>query len=487
MSENESSRVLRLNAGLAGAYFLSGWLGLQVPQYGAYVTLVWVPTAIALAAIILRGPVLLPGAFLGSLAVNLLIEPRHPAACAVIAFGNALGPAVAGTALVRRFHLRPQLDRVRDAFAYLVVGVLGTGVITASLGALWLCVFGVAPWGEYSTVWLTWFGGEAAGSLIVGPLVLTWLTVPDPLVARLAPPLEKAAMALTLALATAIVLVVGERLASLPYVFGFFLGWILIRAGMREAFLALVAIGLVLVVGTAIGTGPFAAHPPHSGMLSCWMFLASTGSGILIGGGLVAERDRAIHHQQRLLAELDHRVKNTLATVSALAERSSDDAVDLDDYRSRFIGRVRAIARTHEGLAQLKWECMRVADVVEMTLEPFAGNDTDRLTMRGTATTLTAATVAPVTMVLHELATNAAKYGAWSREGGRVDVDWERSEVGALRLRWSESGGPAVLVPPTPGYGLTLITGTVVHELGGRASIQFPREGLVCVLEVPSD
>ncbi len=479
-------RAVLLNVVVAVAYFVAGWLGLRVPYYGEHVTLVRAPTAIALAAIVLAGPTVIPGILLGCLSLNVTLEPTLPWPAALVAIGNTLAPSLTGIVLVRWYAFRPQLDRLRDAFGYLGIGVLGTGVITASLGALWLCVFGDAPWGDYSTVWLTWFGGEAAGSLIVGPLVLTWLSAPDPVVWTPATSVEKTAMAASVALVFAIVLAYGGHLVSLPYTFVFLYAWILLRAGLRGAFLAVVAVALALVVGTALGVGPFIAQPPHVGMLSRWMFLAAAGGSVLIGGGLVGERDRALQRQRRLLAELDHRVKNTLATIIALAERSGDDAVDLGDFRARFIGRVRAIARTHEGLARSNWEPMKVGDVVAMTLAPFGNAGSDHLLASGDAATLAAAKVAPLTMVLHELATNAAKYEAWSRKGGQVAVVWAGTGDDGLRLSWREGGGPAPSASPAPGYGLRLIEGTVGYQLGGSIQLDFRGDGLVCTLHIPA-
>jgi two-component sensor histidine kinase len=253
----------------------------------------------------------------------------------------------------------------------------------------------------------------------------------------------------------------------------------------------------MLVAGTALGVGPFVVR--SEGMLSLWMSLVVAGSAIVTAGGLLAERDHALHqqrrllgeldhalHQQRrLLAELDHRVKNALATVVALAERSGDGAVDLDDFRARFIGRVRAIAQTHEGLARSNWGPMKVTDVVAMTLAPFVGASSDHLLASGDQATLPMHQVAPLTMVLHELATNAAKYGAWSRNGGRVAVAWAYSADGALRLSWRETGGPELSARPAPGYGLRLIEGIVNHELGGVAELDFSKDGLVCTLHIP--
>src|SRR5215470_9708973 len=155
MPNRRPMRAILLNVVVAVAYFAVGWLGLQVPYYGEHVTLVWAPTAIALAAIILAGPMVIPGIFLGCLSLNLTLEPALPGPAAAVAIGNTLAPSLSGIILVRWYAFRPQLDRLRDAFAYLAVGVLATGLITATLGALWLCAFGDAPWRDYAGVWLT--------------------------------------------------------------------------------------------------------------------------------------------------------------------------------------------------------------------------------------------------------------------------------------------------------------------------------------------
>src|SRR5262249_62431122 len=137
-----------------------GWLGLLVPYYGEPVTLVWAPPAIALAAVVLAGPTIIPGIFLGCFGLNVTLEPSLPEPDALIAVGNTLAPALTGIALARSYAFRPQLDRLRDAFAYLRVGVLGTGLITATLGAMWLCAFGDAPWLGYAARVVAGVGGR---------------------------------------------------------------------------------------------------------------------------------------------------------------------------------------------------------------------------------------------------------------------------------------------------------------------------------------
>lgn len=137
----------------------------------------WAPAAIALAALLLCGPIVVPGISLAAFAVNFVVAPRQPALAAAIAVGNTLGPTITGILLAHVHALRLQLDRVPDALAYLGVGVLGASLITATVGALSLSALGDTPWSDLSMAWSVWLGGDEAGLLIVGPLLLT-LTCP---------------------------------------------------------------------------------------------------------------------------------------------------------------------------------------------------------------------------------------------------------------------------------------------------------------------
>jgi len=249
--------------------------------------------------------------------------------------------------------------------------------------------------------------------------------------------------------------------------------------------LAIAVVAGTLVVATALGVGPFVAASPRTGLLTLWMFLAAIGGANIVVAGLVAERERALSHQRLLVAELDHRVKNTLASVLGLAERSRNGSADLDSFFDRFVGRVRAMSRTHEGLSRSKWQPMQLTEIVDATLEPFKAAGQKHLVVSGDDTTIAAPRVAPFTMVLHELATNAAKHGAWSREGGRVSVAWSQGEDGELRFHWRERGVANGATTMVPGEGLRLIEGLAGYELGGRATPELHAEGFDCTLYLP--
>jgi two-component sensor histidine kinase len=480
-------RLLLRNALVAAAYSVTGWIGLQLPYFGEHITLIWAPVGIALAAIILYGPTIVPGIALGSFAANVVhAGPAFWYPAATVAVGNTLGPTLAGLCLTRKLGFRPQLDRIRDVRMFAAVGVLGTSLVTAALGSLSLYAFGAVEQGALPSAWSTWLAGDASGVLVFGAAALVWLSPPDAMGVPARSITEKVALAVSGATLSAITFAYGTHLHALAYTLFPTLLWAALRFGPRGASLTSVVITVVMVSGTALGAGPFIEETSHLGILSLWVFFSIIGSSALLVAALMAERDGAVRHQLHLMSELDHRVKNTLATVVALAERSRVSAVDADDYFERLVARIRAIARTHEGMARTAWRGMCLEDVVAMTLAPFDVGSSVRIAGNGDRIVLDSATVAPITMMLHELATNTAKHGAWSRPGGSVEVTWARGEGGGVYLVWTETGGPEIAGTPSAGYGLRLIEGLVGHELGGRVLLDFQRAGLVCSVELPA-
>lgn len=194
----------------------------------------------------------------------------------------------------------------------------------------------------------------------------------------------------------------------------------------------------------------------------------------------ITERRHLEQRQRLMMNELDHRVKNNLAAVLALAEQTGATTSNMEEFLERYGGRIRALARTHEALAVSKWAGVRLADLVLLTATPYVQDDDSRLRIKGEEVLLPPDASAPLCMALHELATNAAKYGAWSSTSGQVEVTWSRNGHGELAIAWVESGGPRVNAAVQPGVGHSLISGLISHELRGTVDIQFPPEGLVC-------
>ncbi|WP_237213347.1 CheR family methyltransferase [Falsiroseomonas oryziterrae] len=189
-----------------------------------------------------------------------------------------------------------------------------------------------------------------------------------------------------------------------------------------------------------------------------------------------------------LVDELNHRVRNMLQVVSAVARHTLRSASSLEEFGTVFAGRIRALARAHELVSVGGWAEVPLVDLIERELEPYL-TGADRLTTAGPPVQLRPKVALALGMVLHELATNAAKYGALSVEGGRVTIAWaEEDRAGAPRfiLRWTESGGPKPDPAPTrQGFGSELIERQISHDLGGTAEIAFGEGGLSAVLTLP--
>jgi two-component sensor histidine kinase len=202
----------------------------------------------------------------------------------------------------------------------------------------------------------------------------------------------------------------------------------------------------------------------------------------------ITERKRVEEQQRTLLAELDHRVKNVLATVSAIAARTRDASSSMDDFVVALESRIHSMASTHELLSSSRWQGVPLRELVRRELAPYAANG--NTCIEGAQAVLRAEAAQSTASVLHELTTNAAKYGALSTPEGRVSVRWHRAvnggKAGALAIEWLETGGPPVKVPRDSGYGKGVIAELVPYELGGKARLIFSPDGVRCRLEIPA-
>jgi PAS domain S-box-containing protein len=198
----------------------------------------------------------------------------------------------------------------------------------------------------------------------------------------------------------------------------------------------------------------------------------------------ITERKRAERHQQILIAELNHRVKNTLAIVQALAHQTFKGKVE-DSISETFMGRLSALAAAHNILTSGSWEAAELRDIALAVLIPHCGSE--QLEMSGDQARLPPQLAVNIAMALHELATNAVKYGALSRPKGRVELSWslERDSEPRLRLRWRESGGPAVGNPEREGFGTRMLKRLLASELNGKVTLDFRPEGLECIIDAP--
>jgi len=199
----------------------------------------------------------------------------------------------------------------------------------------------------------------------------------------------------------------------------------------------------------------------------------------------ISERKRYDQHQRLLLNELNHRVKNTLATVQSIAMQTFRRGADPEQARQQFEGRLMALSRAHDILTRESWSGALLAAVVREAIAPYRDQHRERLHADGPTVWLPPRHALAFAMVLHELCTNAVKYGALSNQDGRVDIRW--STDGMLRLHWVESGGPAVVRPTQRGFGSRLIERGLRHEIGGRVLLDFAPAGVECTVETPLD
>ncbi len=197
----------------------------------------------------------------------------------------------------------------------------------------------------------------------------------------------------------------------------------------------------------------------------------------------ITDRKRAEERQVLLAREVDHRAKNTLAVVLSVLRLTR--APTTKDFIATVEGRVHALAATHNLLSATRWEGADLGKIVEEEMAPYHANHRQRVITGGPAVVLLPATAQAVALALHELATNAAKYGALSTETGTLGVTW-RAESDALVVDWTETGGPPTAEPARLGFGLTIVRSSIEAQFRGGVSYEWRREGLRCTLSIPA-
>jgi len=200
----------------------------------------------------------------------------------------------------------------------------------------------------------------------------------------------------------------------------------------------------------------------------------------------ISGRKQAEAHRELLLAELNHRVKNTLAVVQSIANQTFKGKHVSPEAKTAFEGRLIALSRAHDLLTASNWENAAL-DVLAADTLRASGASERRIAMSGPRVLLQPRQALALAMALHELFTNAAKYGALSNETGRVNLVWKRSAAPQPRLTliWREHGGPPVAPPKTQGFGTLLLERALAKDLDGEVTTEFRPEGLICTITAP--
>jgi two-component system, chemotaxis family, CheB/CheR fusion protein len=188
------------------------------------------------------------------------------------------------------------------------------------------------------------------------------------------------------------------------------------------------------------------------------------------------------------MRELEHRVRNMLSLVMSLMDRARESTQSSEQFALSVRGRIQSMANAQTLLSQSRWQGVSLADLIRTELEPYAtGTNTS---LDGPVVHLTPNAAHGVAMVMHELTSNAAKYGALSKQGGQVSVWWnvtdERSPAATLSIKWVEAGGPKVEVPARQGHGSAVIRDLLSYELDGNVDLVFAPEGVRCTIDLPA-
>lgn len=214
---------------------------------------------------------------------------------------------------------------------------------------------------------------------------------------------------------------------------------------------------------------------------------ADTDAKVLLAqAGIEAhEREAADKLQKLILGELHHRIKNTLATVSAIAAQSFRAAINLEQGQKAMDGRLLALGRAHDLLIQVSWSNASLTHTLSGATDPYDGQGGRRFHFNGPDLRITSGAVIALAMTFNELCTNTTKFGALSSSSGHVEIAWTVDEIEQrLRLKWSESGGPVVAPPTRRSYGTRMIE-SLGQQLNGQVRLAYEPSGFVYQLDVP--
>lgn len=442
--------------GLAAVYAITALLGLLLDPVGGFATLVWAPTGIALAAVLLLGYHLWPGVFLGALVANVLTG-APPLAAAAIAAGNTL-EAVFGVWGLRRIrNFQPSLERLRDVLAFMCIAVLAP-IVSATIGVTSLGLAGTIASTQLAGAWRAWWVGDFIGALLVAPLVITWS-------AKRSQHFTRSQLSEMLAIAVTIILVGGivffgrtplERTSFLQaYIMFPVLLWAAVRFEQRGATVAVVLASLIAIAGTAQGSGPFSRPELRQSLFVLQTFMGIVGASFLVLATALTERGRARDELRRALiaeahanqAKLDflavvsHELRTPLNAIGGYAQMltmqipgpltdQQRDAIARikrnQEHLASLVDDVLGFVRLEAGELQLTAETVRVSEALD-ALESFVRPelrrkqiDLERLPFDQSL--FIRADPDKLRQILVNFLSNAVKY---TEAGGRIEIGAE--------------------------------------------------------------
>jgi len=523
-------------AAVAVVYVLAARAGLTLDAVSGFASLVWAPTGIALAAVLLAGGRIWPGVFIGALVANILTGAPFLAASGIAA-GNAL-EAVAGAYALRRLPgFRLELDSLRDVIGLIVLAALLSTMISATIGVASLHFAGLIPQTKVADTWRTWWIGDAIGALLVAPLILVWAAPPrsNLLARRLG---EAAILVLGLLATSLIVFILSISREGGPlgqaYVFFPLLMWAAIRFRQRGAVTATVMVSAIAIAGTSLGRGPFIQPTLHESLLALQTFMGITGATFLVLGASISERERsreqlraardvardANRAKAEFLAVMSHELRTPLNAIAGYAEllslglsgplnqKQSDAVVRIrtnQQHLLALIDDVLSFARIEAGNTPIKPEPVSVGealDSLEALLRPALVRQELTYIWKGCDPSLVArADPVKLRQILLNALGNAIKF---TPPHGRVELAASRSgETISIRVSDTGIGIPAEKIERVfdpffqgqsgttreyPGVGLGLsISRDFARAMGGNIKIESaPNEGCTVTIELPA-
>jgi signal transduction histidine kinase len=521
---------------VAVVYVLAARAGLTLDAVSGFASLVWAPTGIALAAVLLAGGRIWPGVFIGALVANIITGAPFLAASGIAA-GNTLEAVVGAYALTRVPNFQLRLESLRDVIALIVLSALLSTMISATIGVASLYFAGLAPQANVAETWRTWWIGDAIGALLVAPLILVWAAPPrTPLLTRRLG--EGALLALGVLVASLIVFIPSASRSGSPlghaYVFFPLLMWAAIRFGQRGAITATVLVSGIAIAETVLGRGPFIQPTLHASLLSLQTFMGITGATFLVLGASISEHERsreqlraardvareANRAKAEFLAVMSHELRTPLNAIAGYSELLSLGlSGPLNQKQSDAVARIRtnqqhllaliddvlSFARIEAGNTPIKPGPVSVCETLD-SLEALVRPDLAREELTYIWNGCDASMVAradPIKLrqILLNVLGNAIKF---TPPGGRIELSAGQSGH-RISICVSDTGigisaekidlvfdpffqGQSGTTREYPGVGLGLsIARDFARAMGGDIHVQSaPNEGCTVTIELPA-
>jgi signal transduction histidine kinase/CheY-like chemotaxis protein len=370
---------------LTAAYVALARIGLTTHAINVFASLVWAPTGLSLAAMLLLGNRFWPSIALGAVIANLWTGAPVPVAFAMGA-GNTLEALLGAYALRSIPGFRTTLDRLADIIALIVLAAVASTAVSATIGVSSLALAGIIPFERVPVTWRAWWLGDAIGNLIFAPLLLTWAPAQDSAEAR-SRRLEGAALAVSLALVG--VYIFDATRGGMAALLAPFLVWAAVRFELRGAARAMFFVSVIAIWGTARGHGPFVRDTVESGLFDLQAFMALTAGTFLVLGAITAERRRAKEEAEaasqakdRFLATLSHELRTPLTPVLALSSvleqsaalpaeaRAQMEVVRRNaELEARLIDDLLDLTRISRGKLRVASEPVSLSDTLEHVLD----------------------------------------------------------------------------------------------------------------------